>query len=151
MELLWAILIILGASLLWGFIKGYRGPSSDPVGRIRGPGTYQMEVVGESHYQSALERACGGRTEDGVEKYIDATLILEDSNPHDPMAVQVAIDGRTVGYLSRETARQYRKQLKEANHPRLAGVCSAVIRGGWDRGADDRGSFGIWLDLPDLD
>ena len=74
--------------------------------------------------------------------------MLEDSNPYDSKAVRVDIEQQTVGHLSRNVARGYRKRLKQAGHPQLVSICDAVIRGGWDRGPDDRGHFGVWLDLP---
>ncbi len=33
---------------------------------LEGNGTFGVEVVGESHYQDALERAAGGRTPEGA-------------------------------------------------------------------------------------
>ena len=122
--------------------------SGGPAGRISGPGDYEVDVVGESHYQDALERICDGRTDESAEKYVDAALILEDDNRHDRKAVRVDIEGRTVGYLSREFARSYRDRLKQAGHPDLVGICKAVIVGGWDRGKRGRGHFGVRLDLP---
>lgn len=148
MEIVWFALIILVGALAWGFIKGYAGTPSGSIGKLHGPGHYGIEVVGESHYQRDLENICGGRSEDGAEKYVEATLILEDSNPHDRKAVRIDIQGKTVGYLSRELAHEYRKRLTEAGHNKLTGVCNAVIRGGWDRGGGNRGHFGVWLDLP---
>lgn len=115
---------------------------------LPGPGAFSVKVVGESNYQEAIERAVGGRSEDGCEKIVDAVLHLEDSNPHDPMAVQVLIGGSVCGYLSRENAKAYREQLKKAGHPKVTISCKAMIVGGWDRGPHDRGHFGIRLDLP---
>jgi hypothetical protein len=62
--------------------------------------------------------------------------------------VRVDVEGHTVGYLPRKLAREYRQRLEEAGHSTLRGMCSAVIRGGWDRGTGDRGNFGVRLDLP---
>ena len=123
-------------------------PSPEPSGFLKGPGTFQLPIVGESHYQDELEAICGGRTEEGEDLLTEALLVLEDSNPYGPEAVRVDIDGRTVGHLSRENACEYRRRLVEAGHPRLRARCRARIRGGWDRGADDRGHFGVWIDLP---
>lgn len=134
---------------VWRIGKGAsRASGSGQVGAISGPGDFEIEVVGESHYQQALERICGGRSEDGAEEYVTAILVLEDTNPYDKMAVRVDIEGHTVGHLSRDNARAYRRQLKAAGHPRLTATCNAVIRGGWDRGGGDRGHFGVRLDLP---
>ena len=149
MDLVWLLVLIAIAYVTWHAVRGSaRTASSGPLGHLAGPGTFQIEVVGESHYQRTLESICGGRSEDGANKIAQATVILEDDNPHDNRAVRVDIDGQTVGYLPRESARVYRRKLKEAGYPRLTGTCSAVIRGGWDRGGDDRGYFGVWLDLP---
>ncbi|HEY3117286.1 MAG TPA: hypothetical protein VGK54_11145 [Chloroflexota bacterium] len=53
-----------------------------------------------------------------------------------------------VGHLSRPDAVAYRRWLQAHEHGRVIGVCNGRIRGGWDRGASDVGSFGIWLDFP---
>lgn len=119
-----------------------------PVGNLSGPGTFAIPIVGESRYQKALEEICGGKTPDGSNKTSTATLILEDSNPYDKKAVRVDIENKTVGYLSRDLAREYREKLKQAGHPQLVGNCQAVIRGGWKRKNGDTGHFGVWLDLP---
>lgn len=118
------------------------------IGQLNGPGSYLFDIVGESKYQGALEQICGGRTEDGAEKYVRACLNLEDANPFDDQAVRVDIDGRTVGYLSRTSARHYRKRLTELGHLRIVCECDAIIVGGWDRGDGDKGHFGVRLDLP---
>jgi hypothetical protein len=126
-------------------------PAPRAVGTIDGPDTYSVDVVGESHYQDALERICGGRSEEGADEVVRATLVFEDNNPHDNQAVRVDINGMTVGYLSRQNAREYRKQLKKAGHPGVVATCPAKIVGGWDRGQRDRGHFGVRLDLPTSD
>lgn len=118
------------------------------LANLPGPGTYSADIVGESKHQSTLEAICGGRTDEGHEKVVVATLVHEDDNPYDKKAIRVDIGGRTVGYLSRENARQYRKRLKEAGHPGITATCSAMIVGGWDRGDGDTGHFGVKLDLP---
>lgn len=102
---------------------------------------YATEVVGESHYQAALAAICGKPSKDGYDVKAVATLVLEDSNPHDDQAVRVDIGRRTVGYLNRTDARAYRARVgRKGNYP-------ARIRGGWDRGRDDKGMFGVQLDL----
>ncbi len=115
---------------------------------LPGPGDFAICVVGESSYQDAIEAAAGGRSEDSCDKVVDAVLVLEDSNAYDAKAVQVLIGGRPCGYLSREDARAYRRQIKKAGHPRITAKCKALIKGGWDRGLDDCGHFGVFLDLP---
>src|ERR1044071_6001093 len=90
---------------------------------LPGPGNFAVEVVGEASYQPAIECAAGGRTEYGCEKFVDAVLVLEDSNPHDSQAVQVLIEGRVCGYLSRDKARIYRTELEKAGHPTITAGC----------------------------
>jgi hypothetical protein len=114
---------------------------------LKGSGSFELAVVGESHYQEALEEAAGGRSEDGARVRVSAALVLEDGNPYDAKAVRVDVDGQTVGYLSRRDARTYRVALARASLSDARISCAAQIRGGWDRGPDDRGSFGIVLDL----
>ncbi|MFC2081089.1 hypothetical protein ACFLR8_02645 [Bacteroidota bacterium] len=117
----------------------------------KGPGTYEYEVVGESHYQKELNRICGGRTYEGHEKTVQARLIHDDNNPHDAQAVRIEIEGLTVGHLNRDDARNYRKQLADSGNPGIDAVCSAIIVGGWDRGDGDTGYFGVKLDIPTIE
>ncbi|MCX7428896.1 MAG: hypothetical protein NTW96_25125 [Planctomycetia bacterium] len=115
---------------------------------LPGPGTFSIDVVGESKYQPALEFICGGRTGGSQKKTVEAVLVYEDDNPYDDQAIRVDIQGNTVGYLSRDNARQYRKELKQAGYSAMTATCSARIVGGWDHGGEDRGLFGVTLDLP---
>jgi hypothetical protein len=146
-----SILVFLAIAALAYFFWRKRsvqrgGPSVQ--GHLPGPGTYEFDIVGESKYQDALEAICGGRTEDSAEHMTEAVLHLEDSNPHDNLAVRVDIDGRTVGYLSRKDARSYRQQLKRLGHERILCRCDAMVVGGWRRSRTDQGHFGVKLDLP---
>lgn len=112
-----------------------------------------IDVVGEGSYQGALERAAGGRTVDGarIPDHV-AVLMPEPANVYDSNAVRVVIADRgTIGYLSRENAVAYRPLID-----RLAAVgklvaCHVSISGGWDRGPDDRGHFGVrlFIDTPE--
>ncbi len=113
-----------------------------------GPGTYTVDVVGESHYQEALESICGGRNEDSQRQEVEAFLVPENDNPHDSNAVRIYIQDQTVGYLDRETARSFRKMMAEIGLTEVAAKCNAIIVGGWDRGGGDQGHFGVKLDLP---
>jgi hypothetical protein len=114
---------------------------------LKGPDAFALPIVGESHYQDALQQICGPRTEEGTEQRVEARLVLENENPHDSMAVRVDINGMTVGYLSRDNARTYRRQLSKAGYGTDDAYCQAVIRGGWDRGEGDSGFYGVYLDL----
>ena len=131
-----------------GLFSWLFGSGIDKVANLSGPGTYSVDIVGESKYQRALESICGGRTDESQEKIVEAILLHEDNNPHDNKAIRVDVEGETVGFLDRKLAREFRKRMKEAGHPGLVARCSAMIVGGWDRGRGDRGHFGVKLDLP---
>jgi hypothetical protein len=141
----WMVVLPIGAYALW---RLFRHRDTKTAGTIRGPGTFACDVVGESKYQVNLEHIADGRSEDSTEVRKQALLVLEDDNRHDSNAVCVRIDGLRVGYLSREMARGYRSQLKKQGIPLANYWCEAAIVGGWDRGPDDRGHFGVRLDVP---
>jgi hypothetical protein len=110
-------------------------------------GRFSLPVVGEKRYQEAIEEIAGGKTEDGAHCYSRATLALEDENRYDRNAVRVDIDGRTVGYLARDDAVQYRKELRKHGAAKVTLECEAIIVGGWSRGDGDEGHFGVRLDM----
>ncbi len=134
---------------LFSWLLGSDKSPSTQVATIKnGPGAYDVEVVGESYYQEALENICGGRDENSQRLVVEAFLVPEDDNPHDAKAVRIDIQGQTVGYLDRETARSFRKMMAQIDLTGVVAKCSAIIVGGWDRGGGDRGHFGVKLDLP---
>lgn len=114
-------------------------------------GLFEVDVVGESNYQEALAAIAGGVTREGADHATIATLVREPNNRYDPNAVRVDIDGRTVGYLSRDDAESYCAQLAAFGNPLLVVTTDALILGGWNRGGGDTGMFGVRLDLPPLD
>ena len=106
-----------------------RREESPTTVNLKGTGEFNADIVGESHYQQNLERIAGGRTEDGCRMIVDAVLELENDNPHDAKAVRVLINSHVCGYLDRENARRYRKQLKAAGFGNAIGKCRAMIVG----------------------
>ena len=123
-------------------------PGTKAVIFLMGTGNYEVEIVGEEHYQAALEGICGPRLPKRANRLETAVLIVEDKNAHDKNVVRVEIRGRKVGYLSRETALVVRRQLKERGMPEVDGQCQAVIRGGWLSADGRRGPYCVSLDLP---
>jgi hypothetical protein len=74
-----------------------------------------LEVVGESYRQTNLLLVVGMRHRLGHARTdVDAMLLAEDGNPHDPNAVSVWIDGLMVGYLTRDQASALRPGLLAA-------------------------------------
>ena len=90
----------------------------------------------------------GGKSDDSANLIVLATLRLENDNPHDRNAVKVKIGRFTVGYLDRTNAVQYRQQLRDSGLTSYRAHCRAKIVGGWYRGPDDEGYYGVKLDLP---
>ncbi|WP_366928655.1 HIRAN domain-containing protein [Paracoccus saliphilus] len=118
--------------------------------RISGPGDYEFDIVGESHYQAELTSLAGPKTEEGVELECDAVLMAEPSNPYDANAVAVLIEDKKVGYLSRADAARWTTQLDRMGWVGERVLVEALIVGGWLRKRRvkvDEGSFGVKLDL----
>lgn len=133
---------------LFDWLFGSGQPRSSRGHVTIGPsGDYDFEVVGESAYQEALDRICGGKTDDGHEWECTATLVEEPTNRHDPNAVKVTIDGHTVGYLSRPDAEAYRRALTLYGHTGKPVDVEAIILGGWERGRRGSGHYGVKLDM----
>ncbi len=114
---------------------------------LAGDETYSQEIVGESHYQDALEKIVGGRTEDSAEHYCEAMMVPEKRNQYDPNAVAVFIRGKKVGHLSKRDAANFREELTEIGCKGRRTRCGAVVVGGWLRDDGDWGHFGVKLDL----
>ena len=103
---------------------------------------WTVEVVGEASYQEDLHRVYrrhGGTVHD---LKVSAVLEPEHGNPHDPNAVMVVIDRRTVGYLPRGRAAEYRGAL--GRQP--AGV-SAKIIGGFKLDDGSQAHYGVRLNV----
>ena len=115
-------------------------------------GWLRVDAVGESRYQDALEEIAGGRSDRGADHEKVALLIPEPTNRYDPNAVAVWIEGKIVGYLSRENAEVLQPGIIRLHrqHDRPV-ACRARIVGGWDRGGGDRGHFGVRLYLDPAD
>lgn len=100
--------------------------SLDAAGRRR-----KIEVVGERFRQQALVAIAGRKGDDPVNMPHTAALVPEPTNKHDANAVQVIIDGRHVGYLSREQAVGYHNMMASVEHPgRALANIEARIYGG---------------------
>jgi hypothetical protein len=67
-------------------------------------GDIRVDVVGESHYQQAIRSACDWKPDTDTLFHCLAELVPEPTNPQDPHAIMVAINGACVGYLSRQDA-----------------------------------------------
>lgn len=142
----WIILVLGLVGVAYLALRKPRLPAGQTSGfaKIRGPGKFACEVVGESQYAAAFHQLLGPKAGTEEELFGDALLRLEDSNPYDDQAVAVFIEGQKVGYLSRQMARDFRAALAR---DRVAGraeyaVAARVYGGGKDE------IFSVQLDLP---
>jgi len=115
---------------------------------IEGDGHYDLEVVGESHYQRHLNLLSGRYSKKGGDRELIAKLHYENTNPNDKMAIRVVINGGAVGYLSRKDARLARKRMEKVGLEGLIISCNAEIVGGKRVGFFKKTDFAVWLDLP---
>jgi len=103
-------------------------------------GPFNVIVVGVSFYQAALGKITGMKRE----MLAQAQIVPEQNNVHDSDAVRIEIEGKKVGYLSRENAFKWRGKMTSEGFS-YAVTCPAKIR--WDRVYTEEGSYGVWLDI----
>jgi hypothetical protein len=115
---------------------------------VKGDGGFDLEIVGESNYTKNLKNLCGGYSKDGSHINEKAVLHYENNNAYDKQAIRVDINGKTVGYLTPEDARLYRKKIRKIGHEGITVLCNAVIVGGKKLGLMNKTAFSVWLDFP---
>ncbi len=120
-------------------LRGHVGASRT----VSMPGRNEVAVSGESLHQDELLTLAGGRRPyGGVELDAVAELVALFKQ------VAVKIDDTEVGVLSGENARRLTPAIRLAQRDHGAATCRALIRGGWDRGGEDVGMFGVVLFVP---
>lgn len=128
-----------------GFLARLMGSERPTPVDVTVTGSERVSVVGESHYQAALGKACGAGESGDVDFDCTAELVPEPDNAYDPNAIMVCIDGDCIGYLSREDAVRFGPTVRamiEAGHPTL---CSAWI--GRQAGSGNP-NMGVVVELP---
>jgi len=99
-----------------------------------------FEVVGESYYQDNIKKMM-------YRNNLLATMTPEPNNQHDINAVRIDIDGRTVGYLSRDCNKQFKSLLLNAGLKDTDKTqCFASVIGGHTKNGKPT-SYGIVLDF----
>lgn len=106
-----------------------------------------VEVAGESHHEAALRavlRGKGARLNDSQSVEIDAyaRLVPDPRNRHDRNAVEVQVDGHTIGYLPREVAATHNRVLTQLVARGLQPVVGCriwALEGQQYQGVDRRG------------
>ena len=113
-------------------------------------GDYEVDVVGESNYQSALLRMVGGNASSWVETVVPADLVCEPQERHafpDTGDVSVYVGGTKVGELHAGDAILFRRRLIRRGIKGQTTHCNALIRGGGPRGDGTTRMLGVRLDL----
>lgn len=103
-----------------------------------------VNVAGESHYQHALQELTGTDGTSEIRLEVEAVLVPEPANPHDPNAVMVQIDGQLIGYLPRPDAVAYAPMIAAVEARGRTAACEAMIAG---RGGESP-ALGVFLQLP---
>lgn len=113
-------------------------------------GVFPVSVVGEDYRRETLAGLARNPPGKPALVYCTATLVPEDTNPHDANAILVAVEGQHVGYLSKEFAADYRGYFRTFNLKIQRTTCDAVICKGLV--ADGKTyAYAVELDLlPDL-
>jgi hypothetical protein len=114
-------------------------------------GEFEFEVVGESHYQATLRENAGNHGKESASTECVAELIPNDGNEYDDKAVEVRIDGKLVGHLSRDDARSFRRRLRAKKLTGQTTFCHAQIVGGGTNRSGKSYSYGIRLDIKPFD
>lgn len=122
-------------------------PTHDGTEVLLCEGRFDLDVVGESHYQDSLWRLVGGRRhpEERVRIDVCAVLTAEIGNLYDANAVSVWVHGLIVGYLSRGDAERYRPGLLalEREHGKPVALRGVIAGGGMRE--DGPGMLGVFL------
>ncbi|WP_407485047.1 hypothetical protein [Acinetobacter baumannii] len=143
---MWIILILIVVGLLIYFYSKPKQENKVSLGFESSvnlsPKNYTFEIVGEQAYQKNLKKIAGPKDEESKFVEVMATVISEPFNQYDKNAVKVEINGLTVGYLSKNDAKQLAGKVINKTVP-------AVIVGGW-LDEEDEGSYGVKLEIRNL-
>ena len=119
-----------------------RDPKTDPR---PWDGLRKISVVGESNYQDALRKVSGAPPAGDWKFECQARLVPEPTNPYDPKAVMVQIDGECVGYLSRRNASIYGPRVRALIEAEGEAVCGAFVGRAGD---SENPNLGVRLNAP---
>jgi hypothetical protein len=108
---------------------------------------FDFEIVGESNYQTAIGKLAGDHGNHASDSLFRAKLVPED-NPYDNLAIRVDGEGAgTVGYMSRDDARSFRRRLAAKGIGNSITFCSAQVTGGGIAKNGKEFSYGVRLGI----
>jgi hypothetical protein len=147
-----AVLVVgyFAVNILGGALEGLKGDaasSGESVHRWPSLGRFEFEVVGESNYQNAIHSIA----ETNASAQCLAMIVPEDDNKFDQLAVRIDIQNKTVGYMSRDDARSFRKLLSKKKISGKVTSCDAAIIGGFVLRDGSKASYGVTLDIKPFD
>lgn len=154
---MWYLLAILAAAIAWLIFRPLKQPkiAAKPVlaSQYGWPplGEYEFEVVGESFYQPVLKALHDTVAGTDEEPTGTAVLVPENDNPHDASAVRVTVQGLTIGYLSANDARSFRRRLVSKKIGLVATSCGVLITGGYMLRDGQQAHYGAQLDMKPFD
>lgn len=148
----WGGLVAIIMLVIWRWVKHFRDLEEPEAlverascPHMEGDGSFGFDIVGEGSYQEALDSIAGGKTKNGHEIELLATLTREPDNPHDRNAIAVIIAGRKVGYIARTEAEAIAEMIDRHGYSQF--TADAMIVGGWTSRKSE-GHYGVRLDLP---
>lgn len=122
-------------------------PSEPPLTHWESLNEFEFEIVGESFYQSELAALASPYDDTHLgDTTFKAVLVPDDNNRHDKLAVRVDINGLTVGHLSKDDARSFRRRLSSKKILGAVTSCDAIITGGFMQRDGSKAHFGVKLD-----
>lgn len=112
-------------------------------------GDDDLDVVGESYQQSNLWELVGGNTGEKTRVEVIGYLIPEPENKYDPNTIGVWIQGKKVGFVAKELAREIVDDLLRImqDHGNSFIGLRGVIAGGGNYD-DGPGQLGVFLEYP---
>lgn len=108
--------------------------------------TVPIEISGESFYHDAIIDVIGEPTEDGYDVTVNGRLVRDPTNKYDSNAIKCLIKERHVGHVNREDAEDISHYMDSHNITEI--LVSCEVTGGWSRGKNDSGFFGITAYVP---
>jgi hypothetical protein len=147
-----AVLVVgyFAVNLIGGALEEMKGNStSSGASVLQWPalGRFEFPVVGESNYQSAIQSIA----EASASEQCIAVIVPEDNNKFDQLAVRIDIQNKTVGYMSKDDARSFRKLLSSKKISGKVTSCDAAIIGGFVLRDGSKASYGVTLDIKPFD
>lgn len=74
-----------------------------------------ITVVGTSNYQDALKKVSTWTKREGpLDRYLEAVVEFEPTNPYDKNAIKVSVDGILIGYVAKSDHRLMMSKVRKA-------------------------------------